>query len=224
LSNIQIQVLSSIPHIENRKMNREIIIFERFKLFFSMLGISKSELARKLNISNQNINKLWESISYIQSKSMEINELGCNLNWLYTGNGKVTSDNENGYKLNNTVTTLTNDGFLKSQLVKNRIIAWIKFNYISIDDFYNFSKNEDVLSLKNICNESVDNEIIKNSIYFSLEEAGCNLHWILSEDNDTPFNNNPNGLLFKDKYYKNKESRKLLSELLFIKISEHNLN
>ena len=205
-------------------MNREIIIFERFKLFFSMLGISKSELARKLNISNQNVNKLWESISYIQSKSMEINELGCNLNWLYTGNGKVTADNENGYKLNNTVTTLTNDGFLKSQLIKNRIIAWIKFNYNSIDDFYIFTQNEEVLLLKNIFVDSVDKEIIKNSIYFSLEEAGCNLHWILGEDNDSPFNNNSFGILFKDRYYKSKESRKLLTELLFVKNNEHNLN
>jgi hypothetical protein len=189
-----------------------------------MLGISKSELARKLNISNQNINKLFESISYIQSKSMEINELGCNLNWLYTGNGKVTADNENGYKLNNTVTTITNDGFLKSQLIQNRIIAWIVFNYQSIDDFYNFSKNEDVLSLKNICNECVDNEILKNSIYFSLEAAGCNLHWILSDDIDSPYNNNCIGILFKERFYKNKESRKLLSELIQVKINERILN
>jgi len=205
-------------------MNDEIVILERFKLFFSLLGITKSELARRLKISNQNINRLMVNFSCLEARSLEINKLGCNLNWLFNGVGKATSDNENGYRLNQTSAALTEDGFLKSQLIKKRIISWIEFNFKSIDLFYIHTKNEEVLSLKDKKFESVENEIINNSIYFSLEEAGCNLSWIFNDENETPFNNNDNGISLKEYYSKNKETKNILSELILLKFSERNLN
>lgn len=205
-------------------MNDEIVILERFRLFYSLLGINKSELARRLNISNQNVNKILNNLSYLQARSSDVNKLGCNLNWLFNGVGKTTADNENGYKLNQNSFALTDDGFLKSQLIKRRIISWIEFNYISIDLFYNHSKNEDVLLLKINKYESIENEIINNSIYFSLEKAGCNLNWIFNDENENPFNNNAEGIAFKEYYSKNKETKKILSELLLLKITERNLN
>lgn len=105
-----------------------------------------------------------------------------------------------------------------------RIINWIEFNFESIDLFYIYSKNEEVLTLKETNLEFTNNFIISNSVYFSLEEAGCNLSWIFNDDNENPFNNNYNGVSFKEFYSKNKENKKIFSELILSKFNERNLN
>lgn len=194
-------------------MNSEINIIDRFRFFFGLLGITKTEFASKLKMPNQNINKLLDNLSIIKLKSYEICELGCNINWLYTGVGKVTADNENGYYLNLTVPALTEDGYLRVNVIKQRIVDWIVFNYKSIDNFYNLTYNKDLLVLLNFDTLLERNKVIPNSIYTTLENEGCSLKWLLRDDNLIPFNNNHKGVALKNYYTANKKNKNLLKEL-----------
>lgn len=203
-------------------MNSEINIIDRFKFFFGLLGISKTEFAIKLKMPNQNVNKLLDTLSVITLKSYEICELGCNINWLYTGIGKVTADNENGYFLNKNVPALTNDGYIKVNIIKQRIIDWIVFNYKTIDNFYKLTNNEDLLVLQNFDKLLERNKVIPMSIYTTLEQEGCSLKWLVRDDDLIPFNNNHKGASLKSYYTANKKNKNLLRELNQSKVSYTN--
>lgn len=202
-------------------MNSEINIIDRFKFFFGLLGISKSEFAIRLKMPNQNVNKLLDTLYVIKLKSYEICELGCNINWLYTGVGKVTADNENGYYLNKNVPALTADGYLRVNVIKQRIIDWIEFNYKNIDNFYKLTNNSDLLVLIQFDTLLEINKVIPNSIYTTLYNEGCSLKWLLRDDDIIPFNNNQKGVALKHYFTANKKNKILIKKLNQLKVSYH---
>lgn len=203
--------------------NDKIIL--RFKVLYGILGISKMDFAEMLKMPFQNVNRLMLNSETIISKGQIICNLGFSMDWLITGKGKVTLDTPDGLKLNRICDALTEDGYLKSYLIKTRTITWINFIYQDIDKFYKEYPIDELLEFVNEDYEFNYDYNIPNSIYLALEDAGCNLNWLLNNNNTTlPFNQNEKGMKLKDYYTKNKIGRSLLSKLQQGKYYEENQN
>lgn len=204
--------------------NNEKIIL-RFKVLYGILGISKAEFAEILKIQSQNINRLMINSETIISKGQIICDLGFSMDWLITGKGKVTLDTPNGFKLNNKYEALTEDGYLKSHLIKTRTIAWINLIYQDIDKFYKEYPIDELLEFVKDENEFNTDYNVPNSIYIALENSGCNINWLLSNNNAIfPFNQNEKGMKLKEYYTKDKIGRSQLSKLQHGKYYEDNKN
>ncbi len=204
--------------------NDEKIIL-RFKLFQGILGISKFDFASKLEIPFQNFNRLMNGYKSIITKSDLIIEIGCSVDWLITGNGKVTVDTPNGHILNHQSNVLNQNGYLECYFIKKRIIKWIETSYLSIDNFRSEFLNEEFNEFLNEEFDIINNFTIPNIIFITLDEAGCNLKWLLNDSNNQlPFNINEKGKELKNKFIKNKSLRLQFNLLKTSKINNDQNN
>lgn len=203
--------------------NDKILI--RFKIMFGILGISKMEFAEKLQMPFQNIKRLMIKSETIISKGQIICDLGFSMDWLITGKGKVTLDSPKGWKLNKECEALTEDGYLKSILIKKRIKSWIIFIFQDINNFYKEYPIDELFEILNNDFELNYDINITNNIYLALEDAGCNLNWLLNNNSSTlPFNQNEKGRILKEYYTKDKIGKSLLLQLQREKFNEENNN
>lgn len=179
----------------------EQIILKRLTLFFNLLKINKIDFANKLNISKQNINRIFKSLKSLSQYNEQLSLMGCNLNWLYSGNGPVVLNNKLGIQIINNSPCLDDNGYLISYIVRKRILIWILFNFDSLESFYNLSKCNLVLELSEE-NLSMEYEnIVETELLEQLYKFGCNLKWIFRNQNDievSPYNKNDYGIKLKN--------------------------
>ena len=150
---------------------------------------SKAEFSRKLDISQQSLDKYLMGKSDIQKLSIRLFEFGVNLNWFYSGEGKVFIDSDE---------IILNENRESSEILirqKNRINYWIKKHYDSLIDFENqnsITKND----LKEILKE--DN-VFNYTLIKVLKKSGCNTDWILTGEGSL-YSNNEVGKELKRRY------------------------
>lgn len=72
---------------------------QRLKKFLNVIGMPQAELAKRLSNPRQNISKYINGTLNIQNITADLHEIGCNLTWLFTGEGSMFADNEAGRKL-----------------------------------------------------------------------------------------------------------------------------
>ena len=72
------------------------LIGKRFKEFLAFSKIKQKDLALAWEIPSSRITNIINGDVYIQNYANEIFEIGCNLNWLLTGNGTMFAFNEAG--------------------------------------------------------------------------------------------------------------------------------
>lgn len=173
-------------------------IITRFNMFFNITGMTRSEFSDQIGIKNQNFIRFFKSESLILKQSPKLMEMGCNMNWLISGEGPIIYTNEAGVKLIENNNILTEDGYLKISRAKHRIVLWINEHFGSLDFFCREHKlNSDKL-LNDLSNNENDNfyTLLPNYILVTLHQSGCNLSWVLSES-DEIYSPNENGLRLK---------------------------
>jgi len=176
----------------------EKLILNRFLLFFNILEITKYELSNLLNLKKQNINRLFDNYKCLTSHLFKLRELGCNLDWLYSGEGPIIIKNINGLKLIKTSNLINEDGNLISHIILNKIINWVISNYDSLESFATLTKNNEILEIKNKF-EDYD-YVISLDLFQLLQEYGCNIQWLFNSSNKivtNQFANNLNGIKLK---------------------------
>lgn len=179
-------------------INTEEQILNRFNIFFNLLDISKLDFGFKLNLSKQNVNRLFENLNTLNKYYSNLSELGCNLNWLCTGQGTVILKNSNGIKIIENNACLDDEGYLVSEVIKKRVVNWIMFNYDSLENFYNQTLNNHIIVL--IDNLYDCEYIVPLELMDLLDEYGCNLKWVLRKNNEkniNPYSSNNNGKTLK---------------------------
>lgn len=72
---------------------------KRFKLFLTKSKLKQKDVAKIFNCYSTDITKLINGAMHLQKYSKQIYFLGCNLNWLLTGEGSMYADNKAGKEL-----------------------------------------------------------------------------------------------------------------------------
>lgn len=147
-------------------------IKERLYIFLYITSKSKSEFAKKLKISRQNLHAYLEGEFDIQKLSASLHKLGCSIDWLYSGEGSCFNKTNNGIELR---TNHINDN-LELNTIKKRIKYWILKYY---DSFRKFEKINDLD--RNTIEYILESEVIFNyKLITLLKKNGCNTDWTLS--------------------------------------------
>lgn len=179
-------------------MTEEEKILTRFNLFYTLLEIPKNELGNMLSMDKRNINRVFNNSNSLLVKIKDIHFLGCNINWLISGEGPVVVKNLAGTQIILKSKYLNEDGYLKSQVLLKRIISWIEFNYDNLQNFSIKFNCSDVCKLE--LNEYDYALYISENIYEALKVSGCNLKWLFSNNNDiSPYETNTNGQHLRSK-------------------------
>ncbi len=126
-----------------------------------------------------------------------MNNLGCNLNWLISGEGPIVAKNSAGNKIILKSNYLNDDGYLKSQMLIKKIKSWIIYNYESLESFSIKFNCPDIFLLE--VDEFEYSIILPEIIFDTLKFSGCNLKWVFSNNKDiSPYENNTNGNFLKN--------------------------
>lgn len=169
-------------------MNNEKDILTRFHRLLLTSGLTKSDFAKKINISHQSLNKYLKNFNDIQKLTLRLFRNGFSIHWLYSGKGEPLLNSE--------------EHLVDAQIIKDfnyreqntRIQEWIMDNYINIIEFEivrGFRRNE----IQRIFDEDL---VIPYKILRRIENAGCNILWSLT-GNGTQFADNIIGNKLKSK-------------------------
>ncbi|MCX6152557.1 MAG: helix-turn-helix transcriptional regulator [Candidatus Kapabacteria bacterium] len=145
---------------------------KRLIQFFELVCDKQDELADLLNVSQSTISRYRDGKISPSTEILEkLSDLGLSLDWLFTGKGLMFADNEKGQRLYDKYIG-TNYEFLKPF---DRIILWINENYVSLEQFC-LQTNVRYQTMHDfLYNEAFDKRILKY-----LNDAGCNLQWVIS--------------------------------------------
>lgn len=95
-------------------------IGKRLFEFFEATGLRKAEFGRLLGIRRQHIGKYLDGTYSPERFKYRLEELGCNTQWLATGDGWMFADNDNGHIL--ILRRLLEDKLLHERTLQERIL------------------------------------------------------------------------------------------------------
>lgn len=151
-------------------MKNEKDILKRFIKLFDATRLTKSEFAKKINISHQSLNKYMNDENDLQKISLRLFKEGVSIDWLYSGNGESYI-----HKSKNPITITRIDEFDYS-VQKKRIEEWIEEHYENLIEF-EIERGFDRYEVQDIFK---DDRQIPYLILKRIENAGCNIHWSIT--------------------------------------------
>ena len=151
-------------------MKNEKDILKRFIKLFDATRLTKSEFAKKINISHQSLNKYLNDENDLQKISLRLFKEGVSIDWLYSGNGEPYINESNS----SIVLTRIED--FDYSIQKKRIKEWIDKNYENVIEF-EIVRGFERYEVQNIFK---DDRQIPYLILKRIENAGCNIQWSIT--------------------------------------------
>jgi transcriptional regulator with XRE-family HTH domain len=169
-------------------------IGERITLFIESCYQTQTKYAELVKLNPSSLNR------YVRNKcapTLDILEkfksTGMSIDWLIDGKGSMFAQSEEGDKLKDKYHISKSLNSNPSKLL-NRLKTWIFENYENLDNLCQVFQ-ADYLSLSNV----IFSKTIPDTTFFSImEEAGCNMNWIIKGEGDC-YNDTFTGMILKIK-------------------------
>ena len=133
-------------------------IIKRLNSFVDAAGWTKADFARLMNKPPSNIHKYFNGTADIQLISYQLLLWGCNIIWLYTGDGDMFADNREGTKLKENYESKIFQ-YYKNQAETSNKVTEPEINYRDEEkkNTVNIDVNTFFDGLKDLIQKSIDN-------------------------------------------------------------------